>query len=321
MILQAIGIINPPPQVIVIGNIVADFIATQVAKLPAWGQLIEIQMPINMHIGGNAAIFAVCSTKLGMRTGLIGKFSNNMLGKLLKTDIAGYGVDVSHTKFTDTPQSITLVVANPEGERCFFHHIGSNATLCPADVDFDYIATCKWLLLCSYFIVPGLAIKDVEKILAHAKSKGINTAVDVAWDPKDEWNLDGILQYTDLILPNIDEAQKLTGEATVEAAASALIDAGVNTVAIKLGPAGSYVCNNRGDKYHVASYKVNAIDTTGAGDAFNAGFIYGMIQNWALERTAKFANAVGALTTTKIGGTMGAPTIDDVNKFIENYRD
>lgn len=307
-----------PFDVIAIGNVVSDFVAAPVKRMPCWGELYSIEKPIKMNIGGNAAIFSVCASQLGLKTGLIGKIGDDEIGKMLLGKVSASSVNVSGVKIsTEKPTSVTLAIANEQGERSFFHHFGANSDLKLKDINTQYFKDTKALLLCSYFIMPGLAGKPSKRILQNAKENNLINFFDVAWDPTNRWELDGLLKYVDVFMPNEDEILSITHKSSVSDAVKDVLSSGVETVAVKLGSKGCYIKNNKGKKIRLDAHNVDAVDTTGAGDIFNAGFIYGFLNGWDLEKTARFANGAGALSVTKLGGTTAAPTIEQIEEFID----
>jgi sugar/nucleoside kinase (ribokinase family) len=125
-----------------------------------------------------------------------------------------------------------------------------------------------------------------------------------------------VLDICDIVMPSGDEAKMLAGiEGTADSACHELLQRGIDIIALKQGEKGS-VIYTKNEKNVVPSFKVTEIDPTGAGDCFGAGFIYGLLEGWDLEKTAKFANAVGALATTKKGPMEGAPKLDEVLAFM-----
>lgn len=302
-----------------IGNIVSDFVAAPVTRVPTWGELYSVEQPINLNIGGNAAIFSACASRLGLQAGLMGKIGDDEIGQVLLKKLKDASVDVSFVSLSrNKPTAATLVIANDTGERSFYHHIGANAEFGLGDVDFTSLYEAKALLLCSYFIMPDLDGDPAKTILKQAKENNMVTFFDVAWDPTGNWSLDEILNYVDVFIPNEDEITRIMKKKDVADAIHELLDAGVQTVAVKLGSKGCYIENNEGEIIQLKAHNVKALDTTGAGDTFNAGFVYGILSGWDLDITARFANAAAAISVTKLGGATAAPTLNEVEEFMKN---
>jgi sugar/nucleoside kinase (ribokinase family) len=139
-------------------------------------------------------------------------------------------------------------------------------------------------------------------LLAEAKRRGVTTSVDTVWDGTNRWTrVLSCLPYVDVFAPSLAEARAITGEHAVESVAHALRRAGAGDVVVKLGPDGCYVSGVG----HVPAVPVRAVDGTGAGDAFVAGLLFGVLEGWPLEEAARLGNAAGALATTAIGASEG----------------
>lgn len=303
-------------QVIAVGNIVADFIATNIRMFPEWGEHVETRVAIEPIIGGNAANFAICLTKLGINTALIGKVGRDTLGRALLNSLRKKKINVSNVSFCEIPTSVSLIASNLQGERGVIHYIGANSNLKVEDITLEKFPSARILHLSAYYLVPDLEGKPAEEILKKAKELGLVTTFDVAWDVKGLWNVNNLLEFVDFFLPNEKEAEMITGKADPAESASALLDMGVGTAVIKLGPMGCLIKTCAGEEIHVPSYRVPVVDTTGAGDAFDAGFIYGVIKKWSLNKAAHFANAVAA-ATLQSKGTTSAPTLRSALKMLD----
>ena len=303
-------------QVIAVGNIVADFIATNIRMFPEWGEHVETKAAIEPIIGGNAANFAICLTKLGISTALIGKVGRDTLGRALLKALRKKKIDVSNVSFCETPTSVSLIASNLQGERGVIHYIGANSSLKVEDISLEKFPGARILHLSAYYLTPGLEGIPAEGILKKAKELGLVTTFDVAWDLKGLWNVSNLLEFVDFFLPNEKEAEMITGKADPAESASVLLDKGAKTVVIKLGSKGCLIKTCVGEEMHIPSYRVPVVDTTGAGDAFDAGFIYGVLKKWSLKKAGRFANAVAALTL-KSRGTTSAPTLRHALKLLD----
>jgi sugar/nucleoside kinase (ribokinase family) len=157
----------------------------------------------------------------------------------------------------------------------------------------------------------------MARLLKQAKEAGVTTCLDTVYDATGRWMdvLAPCLPYADVFLPSLEEAKCLTGKEEPAEIAKVLMDRGVKTVAIKLGERGSYVRSADGE-VRAPAYKVRAVDGTGSGDAFVAGYLAGIISGWDMERTARFANAVGALCVTALGTTAGVRNMQDTERFL-----
>ena len=153
-------------------------------------------------------------------------------------------------------------------------------------------------------------------LLREAKRRGLTTSVDPGWDNFLEWDA-GILDalpFVDVFLPNLVEAQEITGAGSGEGAAEILAHRG-NIVVVKMGGDGCLV-RHRDIHFHVPAFEVQVVDVTSAGDVFNAGFLYGFLAGWELERTARFASACGAIAVSQVGSTGIVAGVAQVEEFL-----
>ena len=304
-------------KICIIGNIVADFIAAEISKLPEWGELVGITPPITMNIGGNAAICSVSLSRLGLKPILVGKIGNDNLGSQLRNELRSLGVDVKYIGIDkNSSTSATLALARKDGERIFFHHIGANARLSMNAIKKVPLDGISALLLSSIFILPGIKLDAAEKYLKSVRRKKIPTFLDVAWDPENLWKLNGLLRYVDFFMPNEDELLHITKTSSLDRAADFVFQSGVETLIVKQGPKGCIIFF-KGKKHRIMAPKVNAVDATGAGDVFNAGFIFEYLNSQDPLTSAEFAVHAASLSVAKIGGTTSAPDIIEAKKFMK----
>ena len=138
------------------------------------------------------------------------------------------------------------------------------------------------------------------------------TSLDTVWDPTGRWvRLEPSLPHLDLVVPSLAEGEAVSGERGPERVAAWFRDRGVCEVALTMGRGGAYV-SGAGFEGAVEGMPVAAVDDTGAGDAFAAGMLYGKLVGWDLERSARFACALGALATTAVGASDAVPSVDEV---------
>ena len=142
--------------VCIIGNVVADFLASPIHKVPGWGKLVDVQNPIQLNIGGNGGICSACIAKLGLKPYLVGKIGNDVMGVHLRNALNALGVDTKWLfKTTENATSTTLVLVNDDGERMFFHHFGSSLKLSHEDFTDEMLKDMSAVLLCSFFLLPN----------------------------------------------------------------------------------------------------------------------------------------------------------------------
>ena len=308
--------LTEPIDVACAGIVVADCVARPVVKQPLPGQL-ELVDRIGLYSGGSAANTGYDLAKLGARVALIGRVGNDGFGDFLEAEARRAGCDSSLLKRdANTPTSATLVTVDQSGERAFLHSIGANAKLEPADIPLEELKArgAKVLHLAGFFILPGMEGKAGEPtrdLFARARTLGLMTSLDCVWDATRRWAslIAPVLEQTDLFCPSINEARaisELDDHASPRAIAERLFEMGLRRiVALKMGPEGSFVMARDGTHHLVPAPVVEAVDGTGAGDAFIAGFIAAHLRGFELLECARFGNATGALCVGAMGATAG----------------
>lgn len=303
-----------------LGIIVADIMGKTIEKMPEPGKL-KIFNQMGLHPGGCATNTAIGLSKLGTNVGVMGKIGRDIFGEFILKKLNDHRVDISGIKYTDKKStSFTFAVINKKGERGFFHYIGADEELKFEDVDFNLIKECKILHVAGFYLMPQFEGGPIAKVLRETKKYGITTTLDTAWNSEvKNWQelIEPCLPYVDVILPAIEEAKMFTGKNREIDIANYLLDSGVKVVGLKMGKKGCYI-KSRKEEIYLPAYPVKVVDTSGAGDAFVVGFLMGMLKGWSLRRTAKFANAVGALCVQAIGCTAGIKSLKQTLNFMKN---
>ncbi len=304
------------PEVTCIGVLVADVIVRPVDRWPEPGRLQFVE-DIELHSGGPAHTAAVVLAKLGVSSALVGRVGADPFGAFLLDVLRRDGVEEHVRRDRDTSTAMTVVAVGSGGERSFLHHVGANGRLSASDVDETLLADSRFLHLGGYFLLPSLEGEAAATLLRRARSVGCRTSVDLAWDAQGRWMsvLAPCLRHLDVLFGNREELARVTGRDDPAAMAANLRERGVRTVAVKLGEEGAYV---EGEAWRgsLPAFSVETVDTTGAGDAFCAGFLAGLLWGWNLEESARFANAVGATCVTAVGGTAGVRSSEETLAFM-----
>jgi len=304
-----------------VGILVADIFSSILPKLPRPGELISVD-DIPLSAGGCATNTAVSLSKLGIPTGVIGKVGEDLFGDFVINYLNERGVDtsrVARSNKMDTSKTIVLLTATED--RRFIHNFGANAEFGIDDVDFDYIAQSKVIYVGGYLDLPRLNQAGLIKLFKFAKERGIITILDVVVahpHPNLINQCKDAFLYTDFFLPNEDEAKLLTGKDDPQSQAEIFLTYNPQMkVVITMGEKGSLLRTK--DKVILApSYKVKIVDPSGGGDAFDAGFISGILEGWDLESTLKFASATGASAVRAMGCTAGVFTREEALNFIKD---
>lgn len=273
---------------------VADVIVRPGETFPPVGE-IELVESISVQPGGNAVNTAIALGVLGHRPLPVGRVGRDAFGTYLTGSMEEVGADTGAVIRDDAATAVTVAGVRPDGERSFLHMVGANASLTGDDIPWDLVANARVFHLTSVFVLPAFDGEAGVESLRRAKSLGLTTVLDVCWDAEGRWMsvLADYLPHSDYFLPNIDEARALTGKERPDDIADELLARGCGAVVMKLGRDGCFIATPTGRR-HVRGFTVNAIDSTGAGDAFGAGFMAALIRGYDLEPAVRIANAVGA---------------------------
>jgi sugar/nucleoside kinase (ribokinase family) len=287
--------------ILVAGEINPDLILTGDVK-PEFNQVEKLVDSAGLTIGSSSAIFACGAARLGLRVAFIGVCGKDIFGRFMLEEMQKREVDVSNVIVRKDGQTGLSVILSSGVDRAILTHPGLIAALRTSDIPDSLLCQTRHLHVASYF-------------LQVSRQLGLTTSLDTNYDPSEKWaGFDELLSVTDVFLPNEKEAISLSREANVELAKSRL-GSRVGTLAVKLGAAGALGVR-AGQTVRVASIPVNVIDTVGAGDSFDAGFLYGYLRDWELEKSLRLACACGALSTQKAGGTEAQPTLDEAMKYV-----
>ncbi len=259
--------------------------------------------------GGSAANTTVGLARLGLKTGFIGKVAADLEGKVLLEDFRTEGVDTSGIVVSDNGRSgVVMGYVDTSGDRALYVDPGVNNLLDFQDINLDFVANTEILHLSSFV---GEKPFKVQKQLLEQHSK-----VKISFDPGTLYARKGlkalkpIIKKCTVMFPNAIETKMLTGE-DIEEGAKIFMEEGANLVAIKLGKKGCYITD--GEENHlVEPFKVNVVDTTGAGDAFCAGFLYGLIKEKSLIECGELGNFVASRCIAKMGARTGLPRLEEL---------
>jgi sugar/nucleoside kinase (ribokinase family) len=295
------------PTITVIGCVQADVVMSPVTDLPSpGGTLLTEQMAV--RVGGAGANAALASVEAGMEARLIGCIGEDQLGEWMREQLLPAGLADELVVVPGQASGLTVVLESPARDRSFLTYLGVNAQWEPAMIPDDAL-TCENLLLCDYFVAPRLRGEAAQRLLDTARARGARTFFDTTWDP-DGFSSDAraevhdLLPSVDVFLPNEVEACALAdGAPDAARAARALQRVSGGWVVVKLGPAGCFAVGPDGTEITVPAPAVAVADTTGAGDAFNAGLVH------ALARGASWED--GLAEATRFATTIIARPSDD----------
>ena len=288
--------------VLVVGELNVDLILNKIASFPEIGKE-KLADAMSLTLGSSSAIFASNLSSLGMKVSFLGKTGNDNFGRLCKDQLSEKGVDTSMLIQSDELKTGATIILNFGEERAMVTYQGAMKYLGMQDITNEMLTTATHLHFSSYFLQPGFK-HNLDQLFKMAKEAGLTTSLDIQWDPAEQWDFDyqKTLPYVDIFFPNESELLKLTAKNSVDAALRT-IGAHGNYILIKKGKHGSILSYD--DKIINAPPFLNdkVVDAIGAGDSFNAGFIFKFIQGFPPEDCQTFGNLIGAISTTGSGGT------------------
>lgn len=286
---------------LVVGDANPDVVLTGVSRPVEFGQRERLVDGAALTVGGSGAITACGAARLGLRTAFVGRVGDDPAGRYMLSALAERGVDVSGCVVDpSTPTALTVVLADGE-DRAILTFPGCLPLLSARDVEVE----AGHVHVSSYFLQPRLAA-DLPDWFAALRRGGVTTSLDTNDDPTGAW--DAKIVDVDVLLPNEAEALALGGAEVLAASAGLVV--------VKRGAAGA-VAWRGGTSTSVPSLPVEPVDTVGAGDSFNAGFLAGWLGGRDLESSLRLAVTCGALSTRAAGGTAAQPTMAEALGFEE----
>ncbi|MEM2103597.1 MAG: carbohydrate kinase family protein [Candidatus Bathyarchaeia archaeon] len=261
--------------------------------------------------GGSAANTVVGLARLGCRVGFIGKVAGDPEGKMLFEDFRREGVDTGGVVMAGNGRSgVVMGFVDENGERALYVDPGVNDTLEFEEIEKEYACKTMFLHLTSFV---GIKPFEAQKKLVQTLPENVK----VSLDPGELYARRGVKQLKPIIskchvlMLNAKELALLAGKRDYLTGVEMLLKIGVEIVAVKLGSKGCYVAGGA-ERHHIKAFKVNVVDTTGAGDAFCAGFLYGLINNKSLEECGKLGNFVASRCIMKMGARAGLPHLKEL---------
>jgi sugar/nucleoside kinase (ribokinase family) len=297
--------------------------------VPVFGEVERIVASIHMTLGSSSAIFACGAARLGLRVALAGVVGDDPFGRFALDAMAGRGVDVTAcTVDPGRPTGATVILTSGR-DRAMLTAMGTIGALDVDTIPGSLIGRSRHLHSGAFYL-QDTSRGRLPAFFAMARGLGLTTSFDTNWDPTEGW--DGgvleMLRVVDIFLPNATEAQRIAGVDDVEEAARALAANGSvgrpstddgPIVAVKLGAAGALACKADGRIVRVSGIAIDAVDTTGAGDSFNAGFVRAWLDGASLLDCLGLGVACGGLSTRAAGGVDGQATLAEARQALESH--
>jgi len=309
-----------PLDVVTVGDSVVD-IVIPVPRFPAGNEDSVVGEGMTWQLGG-ASNFLIQASRLGLAAGIVDCVGDDDLGVFYVRGLRSEGIDVSRICVKEGVRTASCIcMVDETGDHAYIGFPGATEYLTPERIEPEHIRSSRLLYVSGYTLSTSPLREAVLKSVEIARGAGIP----IFFDPSpiitrvDERVKKQVIGASKLISLNIRELELLTAISDVEEASGTLRDDGVETVVLKLGGGGCAVSSASGFE-RIPGFNVRAVDTTGAGDAFNAAMAYGYLVGWPLEKTARFVNIVGAVKVTKMGAGVNVPTKAEIDRFMTEHR-
>lgn len=304
-----------------VGVLVADHLCAPIPRLPKAGELILADQLL-LNIGGCASNAAMDLTRLGVKVSVAGCVGRDIFGRFVLETLEGAGVGTSTIRQVEGVGTSGTLIVNVTGEdRRFIHTVGANACLTVADIPWEQVRKCKALYVGGYLLLPGLAQSELTDLFRQARAAGVKTVLDVVMPgPADHWaQLKDVLAETDVFLPNNDEAAAITGLDDPRRQAERFLEAGAGAVVITCGGQGTILAT-QGLRLHAGVFPLPFVGGTGAGDAFDAGYIAALLAGLEPRGCLEWGSAMGASCVRSIGATESVFTRDEAEAFLQEHK-
>lgn len=303
------------PRILVIGELNVDIVAAGVRRQPEMGIEVLAQ-DCQLTLGSASAIFAVGIAKLGGAVTFVSQVGKDNFGDYCLRALKQAGISTRYIRRKATEKTGVSISLTNARDRALITFPGAIASFSSEDVDISLMKRHHHLHLTSYYLQRGLK-SSFPALLSQAKAQGLTTSFDPNSDPSQTWSstINRVLKYTDVLFVNQREAAELTGQRKYRDALKALGQL-VGCAVIKRGTKGAIAIRND-EVVADSGFKVDVVDTTGAGDSFAAGFVSAYLRSALLGDCLRVGNACGALSTRKLGGTAGQPTQRELDDFLK----
>ena len=272
-----------------------------------------------LTLGSSSAIFAHNLAALGAGVAMVSKVGPDALGEMCVGWLNAAGVDTTRVVRSDKniATGVSVILTQP-GHRVILTYPGTIFALAYEDLNLEFVFSARHLHVASYYLNRALRPRMAD-LFREAKRRGLSTSLDTNDDPEGKWAADllDVLPHVDIFFPNEREAKFITHTDDVAEAIAAL-SAKVRTLVVKLGPAGALAREGRRE-WRCNPLTVNALDTVGAGDSFDAGYIHQFLKNASPQQCLDYANLAGAFSTTHEGGTEAFRDRDAMTRFLAEH--
>jgi sugar/nucleoside kinase (ribokinase family) len=304
--------------VYILGELNVDLIASADDIMPEFNRE-KLLDRFDMVLGSSSAITACVLAGLGVDVKMVSIVGDDSFGHFCIDQLRQKRVDTAHVHFDPHRQTGVTLSLSTTKDRALMTYMGTIPCLRPEHMPQDMLQRADHLHFGSFYLQEAMR-GDWAPLYEQARAAGVTTSFDTGWDPREDWDAERIaalLPHTDLFMPSEDEIERIfPGIDVAHGEFSSALPQGHHIVAVKRGSQGSSYIDESENRYDLTAHQIAPIDTTGAGDSFNAGFICGWLQGLRGAELLALANACGSLACLRIGGASEIPTIADVEKFM-----
>lgn len=304
-----------PFDILIVGELNVDIIVTGNA-LPEFGQVEKLVDDISVCAGSSSAIFAAAATRMGLRVLFVSRVGDDLFGQFMIEALQQVGIDTSFVVRDPTIKTGAGIQLLHNQDRAMLTFLGSIGAVTAADVRPEFYSMARHLHVASPFLLTGLR-PYMPQMMRTAKQAGMTVSLDTNWDPENRWQLPGFFEYLDVFLPNENELLAISGKNNLQDSIQAMRQR-IPVLVVKRGGDGATGVSGE-DRVDLSVFPVTVVDTTGAGDSFDGGFLAGWLRGLPLEDCLRLGLACGSLTTTQIGGFNGQPTWDQAVAYIRAH--
>jgi sugar/nucleoside kinase (ribokinase family) len=315
--------------ILVIGEINPDIVVSDPDPVPVFDEVERVVRSIHMTVGSSSAIFACGAARLEFRVAFFGIVGDDPFGHFMLEAMRARGIDVSACVVDRTRSTGATVILTSGRDRAILTETGTIGAMDVDAVPGSLLDRARHVHSGCFFL-QETSRERLPGFFAAARARGITTSFDTNWDPTERWDggVAKMLGACDVFFPNAVEARRIARLDDVEEAARALARMGTAgrtdgrpIVAVKLGAAGALACRAEGPLVRVRAMPVEPMDTTGAGDSFNAGFLRAWLDGADLRESLRWGAVSGAISTRRLGGIDGQPTLAEARAALASWSD
>lgn len=301
----------------VIGLYILDILGRPVTRIPERGN-VEFIDEIRLTVAGPAGGTVIDTAKLGLRSLAVGAVGNDEKADFVLATMAKHGIDTSAMqRLNGVPTSATILNVRPNGDRPALHVRGASDHFDVPPSLYDQVFDAPIIHLGGTGLLRRLDGEPSRVLLREAKARGRTTTFDLIAASAETIDLvEPLLPFVDYFMPSIEEARDMSGRSTPTDCASFYLDRGATCCVFTLGAEGAYYAHRDGTRLQVPAYRIDVVDTTGCGDAFDAGFITALHHGMDPETGIRFAQASAALVATGLGSDAGIQSFESTNAWI-----